>query len=203
MLSFILLLMLDPQKNKRWHDGFLKVLDFGNIKLLDENKVELDSDFKQKHGAIQQGDTLEFERYLVEVWVLLISTLIIFKHTNFGGFQDSPTPCRVIIICQLTICVTPCNMSSDRACAGQVDELEEADSADALHGPAQVACPSRDYLQNKGPYDQNSIRSGRNGPIGVSSTPVLVSRRVGLRPASVNPLHPRCASLHIAESKRL
>ena len=83
--------MLDPQKNKRWHDGFLKVLDFGNIKLLDENKAELDSDFNQKHGAIQQGDTLEFERYLVEVRVLPISILIILKHTHFGGFQDSPT----------------------------------------------------------------------------------------------------------------
>jgi hypothetical protein len=42
------------------------VTDFGQCRLLDESKQELDTNFKRA-GALQSGDTLDFERYLVEV----------------------------------------------------------------------------------------------------------------------------------------
>jgi hypothetical protein len=53
------------QKNKRWSDGFLRVSGYGQLTLLDENKSELDTTFSQK--ALEQGDTIEFDRYLAEV----------------------------------------------------------------------------------------------------------------------------------------
>jgi hypothetical protein len=58
------------QKTKRWAEGFLAVSAFGSIKLLDEGRRELDSDFK-KGGRIEPGDEIEFERFLVEVDELL------------------------------------------------------------------------------------------------------------------------------------
>ena len=58
------------QKNKRWADGLLSVNPFGQLKLLDEGRRELDSDFK-KGGEIELGDEIEFERFLVQVDVLL------------------------------------------------------------------------------------------------------------------------------------
>lgn len=46
-------------------------MQFGQVKLLDENKVEIDSDFK-KPGSIQPGDTIEFDRYIVEVSFFIV-----------------------------------------------------------------------------------------------------------------------------------
>ena len=54
------------QKNKRWADGFLRASAFGQLVLLDENRVELDSTFSGRK-AVELGDTIEFDRYLVEV----------------------------------------------------------------------------------------------------------------------------------------
>ena len=49
----------------------MRELQFGQLKLLDENKVEIDSDFK-KPGTIQPGDTIEFDRYIVEVSFFIV-----------------------------------------------------------------------------------------------------------------------------------
>ena len=54
------------QKNKRWQDGFMQLTDQGKCRLLDESRQEIDTDFK-KPGALQSGDRLDFERYLVEI----------------------------------------------------------------------------------------------------------------------------------------
>jgi hypothetical protein len=53
----------------------LKVTEFGQLKLLDENKTEIDSDFKNK-GVIQQGDLIEFDRFLVEASRFLVEATV-------------------------------------------------------------------------------------------------------------------------------
>jgi hypothetical protein len=55
------------QKNKRWAEGFLVVSGFGQMKLLDENRKEVDCDFRSRSGSIEQGEEIEFDRFLVEV----------------------------------------------------------------------------------------------------------------------------------------